>query len=38
MANGWVLFGYLVTYGAITLYALFLVARIRRARRRASDQ
>ena len=38
MGNGWVLFGYLVTYGSLTLYVLSLFVRIRRARRQASGQ
>ena len=35
MDNGWVLFGYAVTYGAITLYAIRIVVRTRRMKRNA---
>lgn len=37
MGNGWVAFGYLVTYGALALYGLSLWWRLGRARADAGD-
>ncbi len=34
MAGSWVLFGYLVTYGVLAIYAGHQASRIRRLRRR----
>jgi hypothetical protein len=36
MSEGWVQFAYVVVYGFMVLYSLYLVARVRAVRRRAA--
>lgn len=37
MSDGWVIFGYSVVYGFMILYAISLVMRTRRVKRRMED-